>query len=68
MYTYNKETINELVKDLNEVERYRVINFIKDLILSIIKGLINLFTGVIASIGKIVIGGINSIIQAIKIT
>ena len=31
MYTYNKETINELVKDLNEVERYRVINFIKDL-------------------------------------
>lgn len=42
-------------------------NFIKDLILSIIKGLINLFTGVITSIGKIVIGGINSIIQAIKI-
>lgn len=31
MYTYNKETINELVKDLNEVERYRVINFIKDI-------------------------------------
>lgn len=31
MYTYNKETINELAKDLNEVERYRVINFIKDL-------------------------------------
>lgn len=31
MYTYDKETINELSKDLNEVERYRVVNFIKDL-------------------------------------
>ena len=31
MYTYNEETINELSKKLSDVERYRVVNFIKDL-------------------------------------
>lgn len=44
-----------------------IFEFIKNLIISIIKGLINLFAGVIASIAKIVVKGINSIIRAIKI-
>lgn len=44
-----------------------IFEFIKNLIISIIKGLINLFAGVIASIGKIVVKGINSIIRAVKI-
>lgn len=44
-----------------------IFEFIKNLIISIIKGFINLFAGFIASIAKIIVKGINSIIRAVKI-
>lgn len=67
-FAYRMKRVGKFIlSKLKGILSNNLFEFIKNLIVSIIKSLISLFAGVIAKLGKIIVGGINSIIKAIKI-